>query len=145
VQDPDAVLDPTEVVSMEKAEAEKGAEMAFRAVLEYGPKIELDHHLVYHARKFRPYTSVCYGHVFLTDEVLTQNTDYEMGRLLANQGKVDDAKKEFELVISGMRCWVLDEVFFAYVLCFCAEGKYLEVGPSGRKVCSSVVQSMSCL
>lgn len=85
--DPDAVLDPEERVAMEKEEAEKGAEMAFRAVLEHGPKIELDHHLVYHAH-------------------------YELGRLLANQGKVDAAKKEFELVISG---------------------KYLEVGPSGRK------------
>lgn len=37
---------------MEKSEAERGAEAAFRAVLEYGPKIELDHHLVYHARAF---------------------------------------------------------------------------------------------
>jgi hypothetical protein len=32
------------------------------------------------------------------------NVDYELGRLLANQGKVDASKKEFELVISGMRC-----------------------------------------
>jgi len=45
------VLDPAEVVEMEKEEAEKGAEKAFRAVFEHGPKIELDHHLVYHARE----------------------------------------------------------------------------------------------
>ncbi|KAG5640665.1 hypothetical protein DXG03_007602 [Asterophora parasitica] len=85
--DPDAVLDPNEVVDIPKADAEKGAAEAFRAVFEYGPKIELDHHLVYHAH-------------------------FELGRLLACQGKVEEAKNEFELVISG---------------------KYLEVGPSGRK------------
>jgi hypothetical protein len=39
-------------------------------------------------------------------------SDYELGRLLACQGKVDEAKHEFELVLSG---------------------KYLEVGASGRK------------
>jgi hypothetical protein len=49
------VLDPDEAVAMEKArgESERGAESALRAVLEHGPKIELDHHLVYHARAFR--------------------------------------------------------------------------------------------
>jgi hypothetical protein len=48
------VLDSTEVVTMGKAEAETGAEEALRAVLEHGPKIELDHHLVYHARECFP-------------------------------------------------------------------------------------------
>ncbi|KAF5368262.1 hypothetical protein D9615_010361 [Tricholomella constricta] len=85
--DPDAVLDPEETITMPKEEAEKGAEEAFGAVFEYGPKIELDHHLVYHAH-------------------------YELGRLLACQGKVEEAKTEFELLVSG---------------------KYLEVGPSGRR------------
>jgi hypothetical protein len=38
--------------------------------------------------------------------------DYELGRLLANQGKVDVAKKEFELVISGTYMILdLDAVF----------------------------------
>jgi hypothetical protein len=38
--------------------------------------------------------------------------DYELGRLLACAGKTDEARQQFELVLSG---------------------KYLEVGPSGRK------------
>lgn len=45
------MLDPGEVVALGRAEAEKGAEEALRAVLEHGPKIELDHQLVYHARE----------------------------------------------------------------------------------------------
>ncbi|KAJ7094894.1 hypothetical protein C8R43DRAFT_852355, partial [Mycena crocata] len=48
--DPDAVLDPTEVPHVPQAEAAAGAKAAFEAVFEHGPKIELDHHLVYHAR-----------------------------------------------------------------------------------------------
>jgi len=38
--------------------------------------------------------------------------DFELGRLLACQGKIAEAKVEFELVLSG---------------------KHLEVGPSGKK------------
>ncbi|KAF5323980.1 hypothetical protein D9611_008246 [Ephemerocybe angulata] len=67
--------------------AEKRAEEAFLEVFANGPKIELDHQIVYHAH-------------------------YEYGRLLACQGNIDKARAEFELVLSG---------------------KYLEVGPSGRK------------
>ena len=48
------MLDPTEVVAIGKAEAEKEAEYAFRLVIEHGPKIELDHHLVYHTRESSP-------------------------------------------------------------------------------------------
>jgi hypothetical protein len=44
------VLDPTEVASVSQDEAAAGARAAFEAVFENGPKIELDHHLVYHAR-----------------------------------------------------------------------------------------------
>lgn len=62
------MLDPEERVAMEKEEAEKGAEMAFRAVLEHGPKIELDHHLVYHAREFRQ-AIVCCGCALTTFEI----------------------------------------------------------------------------
>lgn len=50
-QDPDAVIDPDELISLPKSQAETGSEEAFRLVLKNGPKIELDHHLVYHARK----------------------------------------------------------------------------------------------
>ncbi|KAJ7080170.1 hypothetical protein B0H15DRAFT_857139 [Mycena belliarum] len=85
--DPDAVLEPGEVPSIPKDEAAAGARAAFESVFENGPKIELDHHLVYHAH-------------------------YEFGRLLACLGNVDDARKQFDLVLSG---------------------KYLEVAPSGRK------------
>ncbi|KAJ7473524.1 hypothetical protein FB451DRAFT_1367440 [Mycena latifolia] len=85
--DPDAVLEPGEVPGIPQAEAAAGARAAFESVFENGPKIELDHHLVYHAH-------------------------YELGRLLACLGDVDDARKHFDLVLSG---------------------KYLEVGPSGRK------------
>ena len=47
VKDPDAELDPEEVVVISQDEASKAAEEAFRKVLEYGPQIELDHYLVY--------------------------------------------------------------------------------------------------
>jgi hypothetical protein len=49
--DPDAVIDENEVIPISKSEAEKQAEEAFRLVFEHGPKIELDHQIVYHARK----------------------------------------------------------------------------------------------
>ncbi|KAJ7200812.1 hypothetical protein GGX14DRAFT_466162 [Mycena pura] len=85
--DPDAVLDPKETPSVSRDEAAEGAKAAFLAVFENGPKIELDHHLVYHAH-------------------------YEYGRLMACLGDEAEARKQFDLVLSG---------------------KYLEVGPSGRK------------
>ncbi|KAJ7588059.1 hypothetical protein C8J56DRAFT_827293 [Mycena floridula] len=85
--DPDAELDPEEVITIPQEEAASASLKAFQAVLEHGPQIELDHHLVYHAH-------------------------YEMGRLLACQGLEDEARVQFDLVLSG---------------------KYLEVGPSGRK------------
>ncbi|KAF8147845.1 hypothetical protein B0H34DRAFT_785773 [Crassisporium funariophilum] len=74
--DPDAVLDPEEVVAIPKEEAEKAAVDSFNKVLEAGHRIELDHHLVYHAH-------------------------YELGRVMACQGDTDGAKAEFELVLSG--------------------------------------------
>ena len=53
-QDPDAEVDPNEVVKISKAEAEKTAEASLKAVFEHGTKIDLDHHLVYHARRSTP-------------------------------------------------------------------------------------------
>ncbi|KAK7026799.1 hypothetical protein VNI00_015457 [Paramarasmius palmivorus] len=85
--DPDAQIDVDEQVSIPKEEAEKAAVKSFEFVFENGPKIELDHHLVYHAH-------------------------YELGRLLVCTGKEEEGKKHFDLVLSG---------------------KYLEVGPSGKK------------
>ena len=49
--DKDAVLDPNEVVSYNKEEATKAALEALKLVIENGPKIQLDHHLVYFARE----------------------------------------------------------------------------------------------
>ncbi|KNZ80288.1 Tetratricopeptide repeat protein 39B [Termitomyces sp. J132] len=75
--DPDATPDPSsETDIIPSTEAAQGAVEAFKAVFEYGPKIELDHYIVYHAH-------------------------YEYGRLLACQGDFVGAKREFELVLSG--------------------------------------------
>ncbi|KAK2459721.1 hypothetical protein APHAL10511_008255 [Amanita phalloides] len=74
--DPDAEIDPNEVVSIPREEAETRCAAAFQFVFENGPKIELDHHIVYHAH-------------------------YEYGRLLRCQGSMAEARGEFELVLSG--------------------------------------------
>ncbi|KIJ35467.1 hypothetical protein M422DRAFT_129340, partial [Sphaerobolus stellatus SS14] len=47
--DSEAVLDPNEVPSIPQEEASSKAEEAFRALIADGPKVSLDHHLVYHA------------------------------------------------------------------------------------------------
>lgn len=52
IQDQDAEIDPDEVVSIPREEAESKSTAAFKFVFENGPKIELDHHIVYHAREF---------------------------------------------------------------------------------------------
>jgi len=44
-------VDPAEVVAIPRAEAAKRASAAFEAVFANGHKIELDHYIVYHARK----------------------------------------------------------------------------------------------
>nr|GAT47379.1 predicted protein [Mycena chlorophos] len=90
--DPDAIVeeaaDTNEAEArMEKDAAAQRAKKAFQAVFESGPKIELDHHLVYHAH-------------------------YEYGRLVACLGDQTEAKRQFDLVLSG---------------------KHLEVGSSGKK------------
>lgn len=55
---------------------------------------------------------------------------------------MDAAKKEFELVISGMSVSA-NEMYLLTFCASCAKGKYLEVGPSGRKVCFLVLFSVS--
>lgn len=104
-QDPDAELDPNEVVKFSKAEAEKTAEASLKAVFEHGSKIDLDHHLVYHARRSPHYNLESTSPPDL-------HPDYELGHLFACQGGIDAARHEFELVLSG---------------------KPLEVNASGRK------------
>lgn len=49
-QDPDAELDANELVFVPVEEAQHKAESAFQQVFENGPKIELDHYIVYYAR-----------------------------------------------------------------------------------------------
>ncbi|KAJ7782523.1 hypothetical protein DFH07DRAFT_728240, partial [Mycena maculata] len=48
--DPNTVRDPAEVVSILCDEAAAGAHTLFKVVFENGPRIKLDHHLVYHVR-----------------------------------------------------------------------------------------------
>lgn len=80
--DPDAEVDPEEKhiglgEGLEtKEKIGEAAKKAFEEVFKYGPKIELDHHLVYHAH-------------------------YELGRLLVLLGDVESGKHHFELVLSG--------------------------------------------
>jgi hypothetical protein len=51
-QDPDAIVDENDNCQISKVEAVARAKAAFEVVFANGPKIELEHHLVYHARKF---------------------------------------------------------------------------------------------
>ncbi|KAI6115020.1 hypothetical protein EV401DRAFT_1978191 [Pisolithus croceorrhizus] len=74
--DPDADLDENARLLVAVDDARRRAELAFKAVFEHGPKIELDHYLVYYAH-------------------------FEYGRLLARSGKKDEAKTHFDLVLSG--------------------------------------------
>ncbi|KAF8575741.1 hypothetical protein K439DRAFT_1641118 [Ramaria rubella] len=74
--DPDAALDPDEAPALPQAEAASQATEILRQVINDGPNIQLDHHLVYHAH-------------------------YELGRLLACQGNKDEAREHLDLVFSG--------------------------------------------
>ncbi|KAL1743719.1 hypothetical protein HDZ31DRAFT_83230 [Schizophyllum fasciatum] len=74
--DPDALRDPEEPTGPAMPDAGAHAAAAFQQVFEFGPRIELDHHIVYHAH-------------------------YEYGRLLACQGDKAGAHAQFELVLSG--------------------------------------------
>ncbi|TFY76485.1 hypothetical protein EWM64_g7527 [Hericium alpestre] len=75
-QDPDALLDPAEKVSVSQADAKARATAAFEAVFANGTKIELDHHVVYYAH-------------------------FEYGRLLACTGDREGARRHLDLVFSG--------------------------------------------
>ena len=109
---------------------DKAAEESFRSVLEHGPRIELDHYLVYYTRTFllmfrsRPHL------LFLPfNELIYFMSDYELGRLLACQSNIESAKHEFELVLSGKS---------PEVAASGRKGKYgMEVGQTTFKLCSS--------
>ncbi|KAF8956825.1 hypothetical protein BDZ97DRAFT_1925090 [Flammula alnicola] len=129
--DPDAELDPTEELSgiIPQADAARASELAFRAVFEHGPKIDLDHHLVYHAHyelgrllSNLPPTSFpspkspkspTNSHHTLSHTHSHASSHSGGGAHAENHTASETAALEqFELILSG---------------------KYLEVGPSGRK------------
>jgi len=74
--DPDAIVDENDNIQISKSESVRRAKTAFQTIFANGPKIELEHHLVYHAH-------------------------YELGRLLSREGDDEAAKIQFELVLSG--------------------------------------------
>ena len=69
-QDPEAELDPAEIVTISQDEAAKTAEASFRSVFEHGPKIELDHYLVYYTRTFSSFPSIFFINPFPTTDPL---------------------------------------------------------------------------
>ncbi|KAI9507300.1 hypothetical protein F5148DRAFT_1206084 [Russula earlei] len=73
---PDALVDPDEVVSISQADAAQRACAALQAVFDNGPKIQLDHHIVYFAH-------------------------FEYGRLLACMGDKEGARAQLDLLLSG--------------------------------------------
>jgi hypothetical protein len=109
-QDPDALVDVDEVVSMSQEDASVRALAAFKDVFTNGTKIELDHYLVYCAR-----TSLRVL-LLIPDNIIDVYIDFEYGRLLASKGDKEGARSQLELVFSG---------------------KPLEVNPGGRKVRTS--------
>lgn len=116
-KDPDALLDPEEKVPIPREEAAKRACAAFEAVFANGHQVELDHYIVYNARK-QPFTSnVSYLRTLLlfglTRLPCRYRIDFEYGRLLACMGDKDGARSQLDLVLSG---------------------KPLEVNAAGRKV-----------
>ncbi|CAL1697497.1 unnamed protein product [Somion occarium] len=74
--EPDAVIDPEEKLPISKADAVAQATTSFQLIFTHGPKIELDHFIVYFAH-------------------------FELGRLLACKGDKEGARTHLELVISG--------------------------------------------
>ena len=116
-KDPDALLDPDEQVPIPREEAAKRACAAFEAVFANGHQVELDHYIVYNARK-QPFTSnVSYLRTFFYSGLpaCRYRIDFEYGRLLACMGDKDGARTQLDLVLSG---------------------KPLEVNAAGRKVCT---------
>jgi hypothetical protein len=153
------VLDPDEIVGMEKGEAERGAEAAFRAVLTHGPKIELDHHLVYHARTFFLVVMSCsWGadNICITFLGQTMNSGgcWRVREILRRRGLSLSSLFRVRSSSLFVYCSVLP-LFFPFLIPFPTScsllcyswrtscelktpqilGKHLEVGPSGRKVC----------
>lgn len=109
-------MDENDNCQVSKPEAVARAKTAFESVFTNGSKIELDHHLVYHALKF-------HYHTFMF-ALLIPTSDYELGRLMSREGDDEAAKTQFDLVLSG---------------------KPLEVNASGRKGKYSMEACLSSL
>lgn len=105
-------MDPDELVPIPRAEAAKRACAAFEAVFAHGHQVELDHYIVYHARKQSVYPERN-GPLRTYPLCLAYLIDFEYGRLLACMGDKDGARTQLDLVLSG---------------------KHLEVNAAGRKV-----------
>ncbi|KAF9236545.1 hypothetical protein BU15DRAFT_49888 [Melanogaster broomeanus] len=74
--DPDAEVDVDDELPGAVEEARQRAERALKEVFESGPKIELDHYIVYYAH-------------------------FEYGRLLARSGNKEGASSQFNMLLSG--------------------------------------------
>jgi len=74
--DPDAQLEAGDKMPISTEEAEHRAVSAFQEVFDNGPKIELDHYIVYYAH-------------------------FEYGRLLARSGHKGGARAQFDMVLCG--------------------------------------------
>lgn len=84
-------------MSVSVEEAQRRAETAFEEVFENGPKIELDHYIVYYARR----SHIFFSFVFRSSDGLSSYADFEYGRLLARSGDKEGAKVQFDMVLSG--------------------------------------------
>lgn len=87
-------MDEDDNCQVSKPDAISRAKAAFDTVFANGAKIELDHHLVYHARTFMV---ILYKSLYLYSNLI----DYELGRLLSREGDNEAARKQFDLVLSG--------------------------------------------
>jgi len=89
-QDADAIVDPLEPCIIPKGQAVKQAQDAFQLVLQHGPKIELDHHIVYHTRK------ILYGFLFFIP--LDESQRYQITNLDGySRAKENMTAQEFSL------------------------------------------------
>lgn len=95
--------------------------------MESGPEIELDHYMVYAARTSYAYHTLRLNTYFLL-------ADYELGRLFACMGKTDEARKHFDLVLSGVSQLFRLLVLYIMINSDVTTGKPLEVNTSARKV-----------
>ncbi len=96
------MYDLEEKLTITQVEAQSRALSAFDSVFAHGAKIQLDHFIVYYARKCAFDLHHC--------SPLNGRADFELGRLLACAGDKEGARMHLELVFSGTL--ILDFDFF---------------------------------